>query len=226
MSASAVLQIVLQGGALAQPPQQQHAQPVAGHHLAQTHGQGVEAVGRPEGGGGARLLIGQHQPDEDGVGQHRRQGRQPHFFAPGGQQGGQQRGGGADHDVQHPVGAEQVGDQAAHAQTPRRLRQEEGQDAQRLGKAALDGAVGDAENGAEIAEDGVCGGGQRRQCQLSGAKLHWFSSCVSTYQSSEAVKPAAVMAFSMMLLSSQGWPLPSLAVTCTAVSPRTVTSST
>ena len=89
-------------------------------------------------------------------------------MAPGGQQGGQQGGGGADHDVQHAVGAEQVGDQAAHAQTPGRLRQEEGQDAQRLGKTALDRTVGDAENRAEIAENGVGGGGQRREGQLLG----------------------------------------------------------
>lgn len=99
------------------------------------------------------MLIGQDKADKHGVGDHRRQRGQPLLLAPGGQQGGQQGGGGADHDVQHPVGAEQVGDQAAHAQTPRRLRQEEGQDAQRLGKAALDGAVGDAEDGAEDAQD-------------------------------------------------------------------------
>ena len=54
---SAVLQVILQGLALFQTPQQQHAQAVAGHDLAGTHGQGVEGVGGPEGGGGTGLLM-------------------------------------------------------------------------------------------------------------------------------------------------------------------------
>ena len=165
--------------------QQQRAQSVAGHHLTQSHREGVEAVGGPKGGGRAGLLVGQHQSHQHRVGQHRGQRGKPAVSAPGGQQGGQQRGGAAHHDVQNAVGAEQVGDEAAHAQAPGRLRQEEGQDAQRLGKAALDRAVGDAEHRAEVAQDGVGragkgGGGEFFRGQVHGA----VSSDVRIYQPS------------------------------------------
>ena len=185
-----------QGLALFQTPQQQHAQAVAGHDLAGTHGQGVEGVGGPEGCGGTGLLVGQHQTHQHHIGQHRRQRGQPLLFTAGGEQRGQQCGGGAHHDVQHAVGAEQVGDEAAHAQTPGRLRQQEGQDAQRLGKAALDGAVGDAEDGAEDAQNGIGRAHDGGAGQLTGVQFHESVSSLEfpkIYQSPAAVKPADSM---------------------------------
>ena len=166
----------MQRFAFSQPPQKQHTQPVARHDLPGAHRQGVEGVGGPEGGGGTGLLIGQHQSHQHHVGRHRRQRRQPLLLAPGGEQGGQQRGGGAHHDVQDTVGAEQVGDEASHAQTPRRLRHQEGQDAQRLGKTALDRAVGNAEYGAENAQYGVGCAHNGGAGQLTGMQLHEFVS--------------------------------------------------
>ena len=50
-----------------------------------------------------------------------------------------------------------IRDRAADAEPPRRLRKQKRQHAQRLGKAALDGAVGDAEDRAEQRERGIRG---------------------------------------------------------------------
>ena len=58
----------------------------------------------------------------------------------------QQRSHGAENDIQRADGAHQVGDKAPYKQAGDRLRREKGQHRQCFRKAALDGAIGQAEN--------------------------------------------------------------------------------
>ena len=84
-SAAAVIPEVGDPGQL---PQQEHPQPIAGDGLPGAHGQAVDGPCGGEGGGKARLLIGDDSPHQQSVQHHRRQRGQPLFPASGRQQGG------------------------------------------------------------------------------------------------------------------------------------------
>ena len=124
---------------------QRHAQHPAADDLARAHRKGV---GQDEGRGGRR--VGEKDrdlgADDDGVpedrGQGRRDGQAAHPGVPHrvGAQAGQEGGQGAKDHVDHG-GAQQVGQGAAQGDAQDVLGPEEGQQAQGLGHAHLDGPV-------------------------------------------------------------------------------------
>ena len=100
-----------------------------------------------------RIDEGKHRADHNGVCKHRRDRQQPRFFHPRRQQAADQRCRRADHDVQHRDGGENVGDHAPERQPDRQARLQRHQQAQRVGNAELDVAVG--ERGRQDGDRGV-----------------------------------------------------------------------